>query len=416
MHHAAQACALAERRLGHDSELVDVEKPESWEGAEHADIHVLHTCFPDEMRARIAKRYRVIFVPHGTPEVLMETAVETFARPGYGPADPWMLLREWLRSADAVVTFWDRHRAFYQSMMPQERTIHCVPMGVDLEFWRGGTKVGKYAGTPSVWTSENQYRIKWALDILMAWPWVLKELRGARLHANYLVYPLHRFFIDLANSNGAAFGSYLSTATYSHESLRDIWTGLDFFLSPVRYGDHNCIFMQAAATGMKTISYRGNEYAHYWITEGDQRVIAQELVAIFKGEVEPRIPTPIPDVIDMGRAMVAIYERALAADSPSDAETTERAQMMAALVSLADGGAPTTKAPTPFDPSTLPPKVRELFKDWTPPTSSGQFHTPELFRADRPGHLKALTRRGRPLTGPPKPVAKKAAKTARKRR
>lgn len=322
MHHAAEACALAERQLGHSSEIVDVALPDTWQCARDVDIHVLHTDVPESFRMQLTRPYRLVFVAHGTPEVVMESTVENHSRPGYGQADGWASLKHLVTRSDAVVTFWDRHRWFYQSLVPVERTIHFVPMGVDLEFWKGGVDPGPaahYAGAPAVWMSENPHRIKWPLDVLMAWTDVLKEFITARLHAHYIVMPLHRFFIDLANSNGAAYGCYLSSATWKHEDLRNIWKGFDYHLSPVRYGDHNCLFMQAAAAGLKTISYRGNEYADYWITEGDQRTMAKELIAIFKGEVAPRADkSPVPSLEQMGRAMIAIYEDALAKPSPRD--------------------------------------------------------------------------------------------------
>jgi hypothetical protein len=318
MHHVAEACAKAERRLGHDSELIDIGKPEQWDGAEWADIHVLHTDFPDAFRPRITKDYRVVFVVHGTPEVVMETTVENHARPGYGQPDGWGQLRHLIKTCDAVVTFWPRHQAFYQSMVPKERTIYSVPLGVDVEFWAGGSCPAKYAGTPSVWMSENQARIKWAYDVLVCWSWVLDELRGARLHAHYIPTGLHRFFFDLANSNGAAAGAYLSAACFAHEDLRNMWKGFDFFLSPVRYGDHNHLFMQAAATGVRTISYAGNQYADYWIAEGDQREMAHQLVRIFRGEVAPRADKwPVPTLEDMGEAMLRVYGT-LMQPSPAD--------------------------------------------------------------------------------------------------
>jgi hypothetical protein len=309
MHHMAEAMALAERRLGLDSELIDCNNAEQWDGAEHADIHVLHTDVPESFRLRIQRAYKLVFVVHGTPEVVFETTIENFARPGYGMQDGWASLRHLVKTADAVVTFWPRHQAIYQSMVPKERHIHCVPMGVDTAFWAEGESAGKYAGQPSVWTSENQHRIKWVLDVLAAWPRVLEQVRSARLHAHYIPMPLHRFFIDFANSNGASSGAILSSAAFAHKDLRAIWKGLDFYLSPVRYGDHNTIAMQSRAAGLKTISYEGNLYADYWLREGDHRRMADDLANIFMGMVEPRADRlPVPDLKDMGQAMIAIYE------------------------------------------------------------------------------------------------------------
>lgn len=312
MHHVAEQCAQAERLLGHESLTLDVAKPDSWDGAEWADVHVLHTNIPECIKERSKTPYKYVFVAHGTPEVCMQSAVDEGDKPGiYAPSDCWMLLRNQLRAADAVVTFWQRHQTVYQSMVPKERHIHGIPLGVDRAFWAQGASA-KYDGTPSVWTSENQHRVKWMLDVLMAWPWVLEMCPGARLHGHHIPTNLHRFFIDLANTNGAAYGSYLSSARYSHDQLRSMWKGFDFFLSPVRYGDHNNLSMQAGAAGLKVISYVGNVYADYWIPEGDQRTMAWNLAQIFTGAVPARADKqPVPDLKDMGEAMVNIYESIL---------------------------------------------------------------------------------------------------------
>jgi hypothetical protein len=320
MHHAAKSMAEAEQRLGHDSLLVDIDKPESpsWVNAEDADVHVIHTHLPDVLRARSRRMPAIVFVAHGTPEHVVENAIDAAQGGGYGPADGWMMLREHLRTADAVLTFWERHAAIYRSMVPKERPIHCIPMGVDTAYWAGGTDHGHFAGTPAVWMSENQHRMKWALDTLIAWPWVTERVPEARLHAHYIPNDMHRFFIDLANSNGAAFKSYLSGGVFTHENLRNMWKSCDFFLGPVRFGDHNCLSMQAAAAGIPTISYRGNLYADYWITEGDQRQMALELAAILKGEVTPRSDKrPVPTLEEMATAAVDAYRIAITRARPS---------------------------------------------------------------------------------------------------
>jgi hypothetical protein len=87
-----------------------------------------------------------------------------------------------------------------------------------------------------------------------------------------------------------------------------VFKSVDFVLGLVRYGDFNQLSLQANAAGAKTISYRGNEYADYWVTEGDQREIAKELTSILKGEVAPRTKTPVPDIAETAAAMKAIYE------------------------------------------------------------------------------------------------------------
>ncbi len=322
LHHLAQACVEAETRLGHDSMLIDVDQPASWTDghAVDADIHVVHSRFPEVQRYRIknktGKDVKLVFCAHGIPEHNIELAAQNFlAQPEqYRPIDNWALTQEWLRTADAFVCFSPRQQAIYESMAHKGRLIDLIPLGVDREFWAAGELAPgeKMEGEPAVWTSENPARIKWPLDVLIAWPWVCREVPQAFLHAHYLVFDIQRFLVGLANANGAAAHANMTARVFDHGTLRNIWKGCDYMLATTRYGDNTCLTMQAEAAGLKTISYPGNEYASYWMPEGDQRQMAAQLVRIFRGEVEPREKKEVPDLIEMGQAMSAVYERVLA--------------------------------------------------------------------------------------------------------
>lgn len=320
LHHLAEAMAEADRRLGLDAILVDVDQPQQWlqDGAVLADVHVVHTRFPDIQRARVKNRTGkdpvLIFAAHGIPEHNIELAVGNFLAKDpeqFIPVDHWALTRHWLRVADAVVCFSPRQQAIYETMAQKGRTIDLIPLGVDRAFWAGGDAPDHLHGQPAIWMSENQARIKWALDILIAWPWVLRECPQAFLHAHYIPFDLQRFLVDLANSNGTSARANITARTFSHETLRSVWKACDFMLATTRYGDNTCLTMQAEAAGLRTISYPGNEYASYWMPEGDQRTLARELVRIFAGDVPMRAKLPVPDLLDMGRAMAGVYERLL---------------------------------------------------------------------------------------------------------
>jgi hypothetical protein len=317
--HVAASCAEAERRLGHEAVLMNIDKPEEWIAgpALDADIHVVHSAFPEIQRHRIkaatGRFPKLVFVSHGIPEHVVELASNALLSDTYAPVDLWMNLRHWLKTADAFVVFTERQQAIYRTMVPRATTIDLVPLGVDLAFWANGTPTTAHLdGSPAVWMSENQHRIKWALDVFEAWPFVLEQHPSAHIHAHYIPLDMHRVLVDLANTNGAAFAATISSRTFDHANLRDFWKGADFMLATTRYGDNTLLTMQAEAASLKTISYTGNQYASYWMPEGDQRVMADVLAKIFRGETEPRSDKlPVPDILDLGRGMVAIYERVL---------------------------------------------------------------------------------------------------------
>lgn len=309
---AARAMQEAEAGLGIDSRLCMAFDEATWAPALDADVHVCHVHVPNKIRKQLAKAAKVVWVGHGTPEYTFRTSVEEGSAGRYGASDPWMLMQYWLQHADARVTFWPRHQAIYQTMVDKGTTVDLVPMGVDHAYWCGGVSRGKWGGAPSVWTAENPHDGKWPLDLFFLWPWVANELDEATLHASYVVRDQHRWWFPLVNRNGAAFRSFLTEIKWGRDDLRNAFKSIDYFIGLVRYGDFNVLSLEAGAAGARTISYRGNPHADFWVTEGDQRDMAGELIAILKGDAAPREKTPVPDISDTARAMRDIYERVAA--------------------------------------------------------------------------------------------------------
>lgn len=314
MSHLALAVAEGERRLGHDVDLVDATSQSSCRDPRHvdADVHCVHSqCGLADLayiRDLMGRAPRVVFYSHGIPEDTLTLSVnDVLLKERPGVEDIWGLTRYWLARADAFVVFNARQQALFQSM---GRVVDCVPFGVDTEFWADGPRqVPRLKGAPAVWTGENQSRTKWALDAILAWPFVVAQVPEAHLHAHYIPFELHRWFVDIANTNGASYSATITPKYWNHPSLRELWRGCDFLWATTRYGDPTCLSQQAEASGLKVISYAGNPYASYWVPEGDQRVLAEHVVAIVRGEVAPRDKTPIPTLDAMARETVKVYER-----------------------------------------------------------------------------------------------------------
>lgn len=312
MNAVAGSLVEAEKQLGLDSHLINIQEVAvgDWDQYADADIHVSHTHFPDQMRKKLTKPLKLVWVSHGTPEHVFNSAVEE-SNKGYGHGDGWMLLQYWLRNADARVTFWPRHAAILKTMVDKGTEVHCFDLGVNLKYWSSGVSGGKYAGSPSLWSSENCHAIKWPLDLFIMWPWVYEQLDGASLHVSYLPTNLHRYFFPLVNSNGASYGAHISPSSFPHDQLRNIFKSVDFFIGLVKYGDYNRLSLEANAAGCKTISYAGNEYADFWLPEGDQRISAAELVRILKGEITPRVKKQVVDISVTAQNMIKVYESIL---------------------------------------------------------------------------------------------------------
>lgn len=339
MNRVAESLVEAEKKLGIDSHLCNINAagPDCYHDMLDCDVHVSHTHFPDWMRRKVTKPLKLVWVGHGTPEHVFQTSVEAGASKGYGHGDGVMLVQNWLRTADACVTFWPRHQAIWQSMCDRNTKVHCVPLGVDKSFWKKTPTRGKYDGSPSLLTCENPHYIKWPLDLFIAWPWVYPKLEGSpKLHSLYLPNDMHRWFFPLVNRNGCSYASHISPMTLGHEDLRNAFNSVDYYIGLVRYGDFNRVGLEANASGTKSISYRGNPYSDYWITEGDQRTIADELIDILSGKVEPRKKDEVPDVMDTAKGMIEIYKSILPKESvPVNTELSALAPTTETVAALA---------------------------------------------------------------------------------
>lgn len=312
MNNVAESLQRAEVAAGLKSVLCnchDAEEELLWESAKDADVHVTHTHFPEWFRRRATKRYKQVYVAHGTPEHVFTTAVEEGLRKGHGHGDPWMLMQYWLQNADATVTFWPRHEWFLRSLADKRTRVECFPLGVDKKFWKPGASQGRFAGDPSAFTAENCHRIKWPLDLFLAWPHVDRLLpKGGCLHALYLPLDQHRWFFPLVNRNGASYASHISPGSLHAEGLRNAFRSVDFYIGLVRYGDFNRISLEANATGAKTISYEGNPYSDFWLPEGDQRRLVTALSEILLGRVPPRDKSRVPSISETCRSFIRLYE------------------------------------------------------------------------------------------------------------
>lgn len=301
----AEEMSDAEVALGHYSSVYNPFVPVE-EGARAADVHVIHQHLPDEFHAG---RFKKIYVAHGTPEHIFQSSVEYGTNQGYGASDPFMISQYWLKETDAIVTWWPRIQAVWQGLCQKGKTVDLVPMGIDFDFWKPVPSAGKYAGTPSLLTAENCHYIKWPLDLMIMWPWVTQEVPLARLHMLYLPRDQHRWWFPWMHANGTAFKTYIWGLPFAPNDLRNAFCSTDYYIGLVRYGDFDRVQLEARASGAKLISWAGNEYAHYWLHEGDQREQAKELIAILEGKVEPRQALDVPDRKQMAEAMVKIYER-----------------------------------------------------------------------------------------------------------
>jgi hypothetical protein len=315
MHKVAASLVAAESAIGLDSNIAtpfDTQRDALIDQHRDADIHVSHTYFPRWMAAEAKRGHRVVWVGHGTPEhVFFSSLAESQVTKGaHGINDGFMLQQYYLQHSDHVVTFWERHAAIYRTMVDRRTPVHVVPLGVEKDVWKPVPSVGRWVGAPSLLSAENCHDIKAPYDLFVAWGLLYPRLTSeACLHVIKLPNDQHRYYFPLVNRNGSSFACHISASTYAFDGLRNAFCSVDYYIGLVRRGDFNRTCLEASACGTKTISYRGNQYADFWVTDGDQRVIADELFEILTGQTQPREKLPVPDILETAKGMKGVYEQ-----------------------------------------------------------------------------------------------------------
>jgi hypothetical protein len=302
----AEDLSACEKSRGLDSLCLDGDSPAEIQAGVGADVHVIHGHIPDSVGSGV----KTVFVAHGTPEVCFTQSI-TASYGGHGASDSIMQSMYRVKTSDAVVTFWPRHQAIWQSMSDKGRMVDCVPMGIDKSKWQRKESRGKWVGEPSLLTAENCFEMKWPLDLLISMAWVMDQLKSMRLHCFHIPLYQTRWWSALTFANGTAYRSFMESSRLDQPDLLNAFCSIDYYIGLVRYGDHNRICLEAHAVGCPVISFRGNEYADYWIDEGDQRVIAAQLLMILKGNVPKRQAPETPDISETAASMAKIYERIL---------------------------------------------------------------------------------------------------------
>lgn len=297
---------------GIEAVICDTTNDQTWGLGMDADIHVVHSHIPDELVFK--KESKIIAVQHGSPEHIFENSLTQGLGVAYAPGDSFSITSFFLRRADAIITFWPRHAEIWETMT--DKPIFCIPMGIDKSFWTPQPNGHMMAGKPVIFSAENCHTCKWPLDMILMWPKIVERIPSARFHVIHLPADQHRWWMPLAYMNGSHYTSYLSPHMFGKERLRDFFCAADYYYSPVRYGDFNRVSLEAAASGTKVISFEGNQYAHYWVREGDQRRQRKDLLNILTGEVPEREAAPVADIKDTALAMMTVYKEVIGGQTP----------------------------------------------------------------------------------------------------
>lgn len=242
--------------------------PVSWDEARKADIHVLHSKFPDKLKDDIKKSTRVA-VLHGPTEHMM------FKEWTKGGGDLNLHINL-LWEMDATVCI-NTHE--YDIMkLYDEKIGRCryIPNSIDLERLENVTP-WVYDHHPAIISCDTPRIEKLPSHIIWAMPYVQEKIPGAHLNIfSLLLEPIAMWRNYLVRSHKRKLESCCENIQLANRNLRPFQAGADIGWNNNYSGIASRVTMELMALGVPVVSYNG-DYTKYHARIFDLHSIAEQI-------------------------------------------------------------------------------------------------------------------------------------------
>lgn len=275
-----------ERKEGIKSEFCDSEranppedqvdtwlKPITWEECKKADIWVLHSKIPSELKSLASNKVQVV-VLHGPTE--------------------HMLFKEWTK-ADASLNLhinllWEMDATIclnqheYDIMkLYDEKIDKCfyIPNSIDLEDFKNITP-WKYEHHPAILSCDTPRVEKLPLHIIWAMSYLREKVPEARLNLfSLLLEPIAMWRNLFCRSHKRYLESCCESIQLANKNLKPFQAGADIGFNNNYSGIASRVTMEMMALGVPVVSY-GGEYTKYHAKIFDLHSIAEQLERCWK--------------------------------------------------------------------------------------------------------------------------------------
>ena len=253
--------------------------PITWEEAKQADIHVLHSRFPDALKTDI-KRKKRIAVLHGPTEHMM------FKEWTKGGGDLNLHINL-LWEMDATVCI-NTHE--YDIMKLYDEKVgrcHYIPNSIDLERFDNVTP-WEYEHHPAIISCDTPRIEKLPSHIIWAMPYLLERIPGARLNIfSLLLEPIGQWRNYLVRSHKRALESACENIQLANRNLKPFQAGADIGFNNNYSGIASRVTMELMTMGVPVVSY-GGDYTKYHAKIFDLHSIAEQIERCWKDLSAPR--------------------------------------------------------------------------------------------------------------------------------
>jgi glycosyltransferase involved in cell wall biosynthesis len=248
--------------------------PISWEKAKAADIHVLHSWIPDEMRKIAGKKY--VAVLHGPNE--------------------HMLWKEWVseRKEEAfnlhINILWkyhatvvlNQHEYDILKLYDEYGRLHYIPNSIDLERYQSDPFAWRYTNHPAILSCDVLRLEKLPCHIIWAMPRIKALIPEARLNLFSLsLEPIATYRNIFCRSKGRELEHLCENIQLENNNLQPFMRGADIGFNNNVSGIASRVTMEMQAMGVPVISY-GGSYTPYVAKIWDLDSIAEQVARCWK--------------------------------------------------------------------------------------------------------------------------------------
>lgn len=220
-------------------------RTQSWGWAyKRADIHVIHYSFD----LRLGRLKPKVFMAHGTPEAVIESAVRN-------PANKNMLAgAQWIDKFEATIVTSSRAKQFWEVFDSSGKKVHQVNKGIDLEWWQRSGTITDLPGKPSVLYGEVWRGIKHPTLLFYAVNEIYKRNKEVQLNA-WSMGTARKFWEQFIMQAGfqdlIGRGRIYEVQDYPEH----LYSRGDVLVSPVSAGDLSRVAQEAMACGCPVVSW-----------------------------------------------------------------------------------------------------------------------------------------------------------------
>jgi glycosyltransferase involved in cell wall biosynthesis len=242
----------------------------SWEQAKKADIHVLHSWIPDEIKKDKTKKH--VAVLHGPNEHMLW---KEFTSNRTDEAFNLHLRILW--TYDATIVHY-QHEQDILELYDENNRLHLVPNSIDLDRYRGEpTFKWEFRNHPAILSCDTVRLEKLPAQIMWAMPKIAKRVPTARL--NLFSLPLEGISTwrnMFCKSKGREVENLCENIQFEINDLRPFMRGADIGFNNNMNGIQSRAQMEMMAMGVPVIAYNG-EYTPYIARIWDLNSIAEQV-------------------------------------------------------------------------------------------------------------------------------------------